>query len=33
MTNEEKNLFITYLVDIVEIDPDGDVEGQLLDWC
>ena len=32
MTNEEKDLLIAYLVDSGEIDPDGDVEAQFLDW-
>ena len=32
MTNEEKDLLIAYLVDASEIDPDGDVEAQFLDW-
>ena len=32
MTNVEKDLLIAYLVDAGEIDPDGDVEGQFLDW-
>ena len=32
MTNEEKDLLIAYLVDAGEIDPDGDVEAQFLEW-
>ena len=32
MTNEEKDLLIAYLVDAGEIDPDGDVEAEFLDW-
>ena len=32
MTNEEQDLLIAYLVDSGEIDPDGDVEAQFLDW-
>ena len=32
MTNVEKDLLIAYLVDAGDIDPDGDVEGQFLDW-
>ena len=32
MTNEEKDLLIAYLVDAGELDPDGDVEAQFLDW-
>ena len=32
MTNEEKDLLIAYLVDAGEIDPDGDVEAEVLDW-
>ena len=32
MTNEEKDLLITYLVDAGDIDPDGDVEAQFLEW-
>ena len=32
MTNEEKDLLIAYLVDAEEIDPDGDVEAEFLDW-
>ena len=32
MTNEEKTILIAYLVDAGEIDPDGDVESQFLDW-
>ena len=32
MTNEEKDLLIAYLADAGEIDPDGDVEAQFLDW-
>ena len=32
MTNEEKDLLIAYLVDASEIDPDGDIEAQFLDW-
>jgi hypothetical protein len=32
MTNEEKDLLIAYLVDAGEIDPDGDMEAQFLEW-
>ena len=32
MTNEEKDLLIDYLVDAGELDPEGDVEAQFLDW-
>ena len=32
MTNEEKTLLIAYLIDAGEIDPDGDVEEQFMDW-
>ena len=32
MTNEEKDLLIAYLVDSGDIDPDGDVEAQFLEW-
>ena len=32
MTNEEKDLLISYLVDAGELDPDGDVEDQFMDW-
>ena len=32
MTNEEKDRLIAYLVDAVEIDPEGDVEAQFLEW-
>ena len=32
MINEEKGLLMAYLVDAGEIDPDGDVEAQFLDW-
>ena len=32
MTNEEKDLLIAYLVDAGDIDPDGDVEAQFLEW-
>ena len=32
MTNEEKDLLIAYLVDTGDIDPDGDVEAQFLEW-
>ncbi len=32
MTNEEKDLLVAYLVDAGEIDTDGDVEQQFLDW-
>ena len=28
MTNEEKDLLIAYLVDVGELDPDGDLEEQ-----
>ena len=31
MTNEEKDLLISYLVDAGDIDPD-DVEAQFLEW-
>ena len=31
-TNEEKDLLIAYLIDAGDIDPDGDVEAQFLDW-
>ena len=33
MTNEEKDLLMAYLVDAGDIDPDGDVEAQFLEWC
>ena len=32
MTNEEKDLLIAYLIDTGDIDSDGDVAGQFLDW-
>ena len=32
MANEEKDLLIAYLMDAGEIDPDGDVEAEFLDW-
>ena len=32
MTHEEKGLLTNYLVDAGEIDPDGDVEAQFLEW-
>ena len=32
MTNEEKDLLIAYRVDAGDIDPDGDVEAQFLEW-
>ena len=32
MTNEEKTLLIAYLVDAGELDPDGGVEDQFMDW-
>ena len=32
MTNEEKDLLIAYLVDAGELDPDGDLAEQFLDW-
>ena len=32
MTNEEKDLLIAYLADADELDPEGDVEAQFLDW-
>ena len=32
MTNEEKDLLIAHLVDAGDIDPDGDVEAQFLEW-
>ena len=33
MTQEEEELLITYLVDAGELDPEGDVEEQFMDWC
>ena len=33
MTNEEKDRLIAYLVDAGDIDPEGDVEAQFLEWC
>ena len=32
MTNEEKELLVAYLIDAGDIDPDGDVEVQFMDW-
>ena len=32
MTNEEYDLLIAYLVDAGDIDPDGYVEAQFLEW-
>ena len=32
MTQEEKDLLISYLVDAGELDPEGDVEAQFDDW-
>ena len=32
MTDEEKALLIEYLVDAGELDPDGDVEAEILEW-
>ena len=32
MTNEEKDLLIAYLVDAGDLNPDGDVEAQFLEW-
>ena len=32
MTNEEQELLIAYLVDAGEIDPDGDLKDQFMDW-
>ena len=32
MTNEEKDLLIAYLIGAGDIDPDGDVEAQFLEW-
>ena len=32
MTNEEKDLLIAYLVDAGEIDAEGDMETQVLEW-
>lgn len=32
MTNEEKTILIAYWVDAGELDPDGDVEAQFMDW-
>ena len=32
MTNEEKDLLITDLVDAGEVDPEDNVEAQFLDW-
>ena len=32
MTNEEKSMLITYLGNAGEIDPDGDLEEQFIDW-
>ena len=32
MTREEEELLIAYLVDAGELDPDGDVDAQFLDW-
>ena len=33
MTHKEEDLLIPYLVDAGELDPEGDVEVQFLDWC
>ena len=32
MTNEEKKLLVAYLIDAGDIDPDGDVAVQFMDW-
>ena len=32
MTNEEKELLVAYLIDAGDIDPDGDVAVQFMDW-
>ena len=32
MTNEEKELLVAYLADARELDPDGDMEAQFMDW-
>ena len=32
MTREEEELLSAYLVDAGELDPDGDVDAQFLDW-
>ena len=32
MAGEDKDLLIAYLVDVAEIDPDGDVEEQFQEW-
>ena len=32
MTNEEQELLIAYLIDAGDINPDGDVEAQFMDW-
>ena len=32
MTNEEKDLLIAYLGDVGELDLDGDVEAESLEW-
>ena len=32
MTNEEQDRLIAYLVDAGDIDPEGDVEAQFLEW-
>ena len=32
MTKKEKDLLIAFLLDTGDIDPDGDVENQFLDW-
>ena len=32
MTNEEKDLLIAYLVDVGDLNPNGDLEDQFMDW-
>ena len=32
MTKKEKDLLIAFLIDTGDIDPNGDVENQFLDW-
>ena len=32
MTNEEQELLIAYLIDAGDINPDGDLEAQFMDW-
>ena len=32
MTDEEQELLIAYLIDAGDINPDGDVEAQFMDW-